>query len=97
MTAKRCPYLPMPGRPVLRLPGGARLVVFCLVAVEEWELEAPIPRPVLTPPGGGPGPVPDIPNWIWRSSTSGATPTGSSGRARRSWIGTWLALGGEVG
>lgn len=65
MTPKRSPYVPMPGRPVLRLPGGARLVVFCLVAVEEWEIEAPIPRPVLTPPGGDPGPVPDIPNWSW--------------------------------
>lgn len=65
MTLKRCAYLPMPGRPALRLPGGARLAVFCLIAVEEWELEAPIPRPVLTPPGGGAGPVPDIPNWSW--------------------------------
>lgn len=65
MTQNRCDYLPMPGRPPLRLPGGARVVVFSMVAVEEWELAAPIPRPVLTPPAGGPGPVPDIPNWSW--------------------------------
>lgn len=65
MTLERCDYLPLPGRPALRLPGGARVAVFCMVALEEWELEAPIPRPALTPPGGGPGPVPDIPNWAW--------------------------------
>jgi len=62
---KRIEYVPMAGRPALTLPGNARVAVFCVVNVEEWELEAPIPRPVLTPPAGGPGPVPDVPNWAW--------------------------------
>ncbi len=65
MVPNRLDYLPISGRPPLVLPGKARVVVFCVINVEQWELEAPIPRPVLTPPGGGPGPVPDIPNWTW--------------------------------
>lgn len=62
---KRIEYLPLPGRPALTLPGKARVAVFCVVNVEEWPLDAPIPRPVITPPAGGPGPVPDVPNWAW--------------------------------
>jgi peptidoglycan/xylan/chitin deacetylase (PgdA/CDA1 family) len=33
--------------------------------VEEWAFDAPIPRPMVPPPAGGPGPVPDVPNWAW--------------------------------
>jgi len=62
---KRIEYVPMAGRPALTLPGKARVAVFCVVNVEEWPLDAPIPRPVITPPAGGPGPVPDVPNWAW--------------------------------
>jgi peptidoglycan/xylan/chitin deacetylase (PgdA/CDA1 family) len=36
-----------------------------VVNVEQWALDAPIPRPVLPPPAGGPPPVPDVPNWSW--------------------------------
>jgi peptidoglycan/xylan/chitin deacetylase (PgdA/CDA1 family) len=59
------PYRPMEGRPVMRLPGGARVAVMFLLAIEEWPLDQPIPRGAITPPAGGPGPVPDIPNWAW--------------------------------
>src|SRR5262249_9564317 len=52
-------------RPPLALPGGARVVVFCVLNVEEWALDAPIPRPIVPPPAGGPGPVPDVPNCAW--------------------------------
>ncbi|MFQ5830268.1 MAG: polysaccharide deacetylase family protein [Candidatus Methylomirabilia bacterium] len=62
---KRVDYVPINARPALSLPEGARLAVYCLVAVEEWPLDAPIPRAALTPPAGGPGPVPDVPNWAW--------------------------------
>ncbi len=65
MAMKRIDYVPMAGRPALTLPGKARVAAFCVVNVEEWSLDAPIPRPVITPPAGGPGPVPDIPNWAW--------------------------------
>lgn len=46
------------------LPGGARMVVWVIVNVEEWDPQQPMPRTVLTPPAGG-QPSPDIPNWAW--------------------------------
>jgi peptidoglycan/xylan/chitin deacetylase (PgdA/CDA1 family) len=61
----RVPYRPITDRPPLALPGGARVVVFCVLNVEEWLFDAPIPRPVAPPPAGGSGPVPDVPNWAW--------------------------------
>lgn len=63
--SERIPYQPIAGRRPLLLPGGARVAVFCVVNVEEWPFDAPIPRPVIPPPAGGPGPVPDVPNWAW--------------------------------
>jgi peptidoglycan/xylan/chitin deacetylase (PgdA/CDA1 family) len=41
------------------------VAVFVVVNVEEWAIEAPVPRPVLPPPAGGAPPVPDVPNWSW--------------------------------
>jgi peptidoglycan/xylan/chitin deacetylase (PgdA/CDA1 family) len=38
--------------------------VWVIVNVEEWDILAPMPRTVLTPPAGG-APSPDIPNWAW--------------------------------
>ena len=46
------------------LPNGARLAVWVIVNVEEWDIRQPMPRTVLTPPAGG-SPMPDIPNWAW--------------------------------
>ena len=46
------------------LPDGARMVVWIIVNVEEWDIDQPMPRTVLTPPAGG-QPSPDIPNWAW--------------------------------
>ncbi len=63
--SERVPYQPITARPPLTLPGGARVAVFCVVNVEAWPFDAPIPRPAIPPPGGGPGPVPDVPNWAW--------------------------------
>lgn len=60
----RIPYQPIAGRPGLALPGGARVVVWVIVNVEEWDPQQPMPRTVLTPPAGG-QPSPDIPNWAW--------------------------------
>ena len=48
----------------LALPDGARLVVWVIVNVEEWDPRETMPRTVLTPPAGG-APMPDIPNWAW--------------------------------
>jgi peptidoglycan/xylan/chitin deacetylase (PgdA/CDA1 family) len=51
-------------RPRLRLPRSARLAVWTIVNVEEWDIQGPMPRTVLPPPAGGSG-VPDVPNWAW--------------------------------
>jgi peptidoglycan/xylan/chitin deacetylase (PgdA/CDA1 family) len=61
---ERIPYSPIATRPPLTLPGGARLVVWVIVNVEEWNPHEPLPRTVLSPPAGG-SPMPDIPNWAW--------------------------------
>src|SRR5574341_604365 len=61
---ERIAYSPIAGRAPLKLPGGARMVVWTIVNVEEWDINQTMPRPVLTPPAGG-SPMPDIPNWAW--------------------------------
>src|ERR1043165_10081487 len=64
LPTERIAYAPIAGRAVPPLPGGARMVVWCIVNVEEWDILQPMPRTVLTPPAGG-APPPDIPNWAW--------------------------------
>src|SRR5881396_185872 len=61
---ERIEYSPIAGRAPLRLPKRARMVVWTIVNVEEWDIDRPMPRTVLTPPAGG-SPMPDIPNWAW--------------------------------
>jgi peptidoglycan/xylan/chitin deacetylase (PgdA/CDA1 family) len=51
-------------RPPLKLPDGARMAVWTIVNVEDWDIENPMPRQVLSPPWGQPL-LPDIPNWAW--------------------------------
>ncbi|MGH7097787.1 MAG: polysaccharide deacetylase family protein [Stellaceae bacterium] len=64
LPTERLPYSPIAGRPKLTLPDGARLAVWVIVNVEEWDINETMPRTVLTPPAGG-APMPDIPNWAW--------------------------------
>ena len=61
---ERLTYSAIPERPPLVLPDGARLAVWVIVNVEEWDIRQPMPRTVLSPPAGG-SPMPDIPNWAW--------------------------------
>ena len=61
---ERIPYSAISNRAPLRLPHGARLVVWVIVNVEEWNPRESLPRTVLSPPAGG-SPIPDIPNWAW--------------------------------
>src|SRR3989440_12492021 len=61
---ERISYSPISERAPLRLPGNARLAVWIIVNVEEWDIRQTMPRTVLTPPAGG-SPMPDIPNWAW--------------------------------
>src|SRR5438270_10794089 len=61
---ERIAYSPITERAALKLPGGARIAVWVIVNVEEWDIDQTMPRTVLTPPAGG-SPMPDIPNWAW--------------------------------
>jgi len=61
---ERLDYSPISERKKLVLPGGARLALWVIVNVEEWDINETMPRTVLTPPAGG-SPMPDIPNWAW--------------------------------
>jgi len=64
LPSERLDFAPIGHRPKLALPDGARLAVWVIVNVEEWDPTQPMPRTVLTPPAGG-APMPDIPNWAW--------------------------------
>ncbi|HEX7271637.1 MAG TPA: polysaccharide deacetylase family protein [Casimicrobiaceae bacterium] len=61
---ERVPYSAIVDRPALKLPGGARMVVWTIVNVEDWGIERAMPRTVLPPPMGQPL-LPDLPNWAW--------------------------------
>ena len=60
----RVPYAAIHDRPKLNLPGGARVAVWTIVNVENWDPSAAMPRTVLPPPQGQPL-LPDLPNWAW--------------------------------
>ena len=64
LPTDRIAYSAITERPPLKLPGGARMAVWVIVNVEEWDPKDTMPRTVLTPPAGG-APMPDIPNWAW--------------------------------
>jgi peptidoglycan/xylan/chitin deacetylase (PgdA/CDA1 family) len=64
LPTERISYSAISQRPKLKLPGGARMAVWVIVNVEEWDPTQPMPRTVLTPPAGG-SPSPDVPNWAW--------------------------------
>ena len=64
LPSERLEFSAIGERPRLVLPNSARLAVWVIVNVEEWDPREPMPRTVLTPPAGG-APMPDIPNWAW--------------------------------
>ena len=64
LPTDRISYSAITERPPLKLPDGARMAVWVIVNVEEWDPREAMPRTVLTPPAGG-SPMPDIPNWAW--------------------------------
>jgi len=61
---ERITYSAIVDRPRLELPGSARMVVWPIVNVENWDIQGPMPRAVLPPPMGNPL-IPDLPNWAW--------------------------------
>lgn len=64
LPRERVPYSAIVDRPPLRLPGKGRVAVWVIVNVEDWSIERPMPRTVLSPPMGQPL-LPDLPNWAW--------------------------------
>lgn len=64
LPRERVPYSAIVDRPPLPLPDGARMAVWTIVNVEDWGIERPMPRTVLSPPMGQPL-LPDLPNWAW--------------------------------
>jgi peptidoglycan/xylan/chitin deacetylase (PgdA/CDA1 family) len=60
----RLDYKPIHQRPALKLPGGARVAVWTIVNIENWQPTRAMPRTVLPPPMGQPM-LPDVPNWAW--------------------------------
>jgi allantoinase len=64
LPSDRLAYSAITERAPLKLPDGARMAVWIIVNVEEWDFTQPMPRTVLSPPAGG-SPIPDVPNWAW--------------------------------
>src|SRR3989442_156986 len=54
----------MGARPPLRLPDGLRMVIWPVIALEDWDVGRPMARTVIPPPQGQPM-LPDVPNWSW--------------------------------
>ncbi len=61
---ERVPFSAIVDRPPLKLPGGARIVVWTIVNLEFWDISRPMARQVLPAPTGQVL-LPDVPNWSW--------------------------------
>jgi len=64
LFSDRIPYSAIVDRPVLRLPGNARVAVWVIVNIEHWSADGAMPRVVIPPPMHQPL-LPDLPNWAW--------------------------------
>jgi allantoinase len=64
LPRERCDYSAIVDRPPLKLPGGARVVLWTIVNLEVWDIRKPMARQVLPAPTGQPL-LPDVPNWSW--------------------------------
>src|SRR5258707_13616520 len=60
----RCDYSAIVDRPALKLPGGARIVIWTIVNLEVWDIGKPMARQVLPAPTGVQL-LPDVPHWSW--------------------------------
>jgi len=61
---ERLDYSPIVSRPPLKLPPGVRMVLWPVLALEEWDISRPMARTVIPPPQGQ-ALLPDVPNWTW--------------------------------
>jgi peptidoglycan/xylan/chitin deacetylase (PgdA/CDA1 family) len=64
LPRERFDYSAIVDRRPWRLPRGARIAVWTIVNVEEWDIEKPMARQYLATPQGV-SVVPDVPNWAW--------------------------------
>lgn len=64
MTNSRMDYIPIVDRKPLKLPGDARVAVWVIVNVEEWDINSSMARQVLPAPQGVTV-IPDIANYSW--------------------------------
>ena len=64
MSNPRADFSPIFDRKPLKLPGGARVAVWPVINVEEWDINEAMARPVLPTPQGV-SVIPDIPNFGW--------------------------------
>ena len=61
---QRFDYSALPQRDRWELPNGAKVAVYTVVNIEEWNIEKPIAREYVTSPAGVVT-VPNVPNWAW--------------------------------
>ncbi len=64
IPSRRFEYSPIVDRPAMALPHGARVAVWTIVNLEEWDINSPLPRTVLPHPSGTAS-VPDVTNYGW--------------------------------
>ena len=64
MSNPRAEFSSIFDRKPLKLPGGARVAVWPVINVEEWDINEPMARTVLPTPQGV-SVIPDIPNFGW--------------------------------
>jgi peptidoglycan/xylan/chitin deacetylase (PgdA/CDA1 family) len=61
---ERFEFSAMPSRPAWKLPKDARVAVYAVVNVEQWDIDRPVAREYVTSPAGV-ATVPNVPNWAW--------------------------------
>ena len=64
LPRERFDYSPIATRRPWKLPRGARIAVWTIVNIEEWDIEKPMARQLLATPQGV-SVIPDVPNWAW--------------------------------
>ncbi len=65
LPSDRVTYSAIVDRPPLPLPDGAKMVLWSIINLEDWDMAGVMPRHVTAPPSAAKAPVPDIPNWSW--------------------------------
>jgi len=61
---ERVTFSPIEGRPNLKFPDGVRMVIWPVLALEDWDISRAMARMVIVPPQLQPL-LPDHPNWSW--------------------------------